>query len=175
MLSDKGILKAMDKGLIHIDPFNPNHLGPNSYDVCLGNWFYDVLWNQDGPNFMGPTWVNDGEKVWIPVGGTLLGMTKEVVGTHKRIVAQMHSRSSTMRSGISVCMDAGLGDVGYDNHWTVELSAHVTGLYSPFLIVGERFAQFSFQDTVSDVMKEYSGQYVKNKWPACMVPKKWRK
>ena len=37
MLSRNGILKAMDAGDITIDPFDSRHLGPNSYDLTLGN------------------------------------------------------------------------------------------------------------------------------------------
>ena len=37
MLSRNGILKAMDAGDITIDPFDSRHLGPNSYDLTLGD------------------------------------------------------------------------------------------------------------------------------------------
>ena len=37
MLSRNGILRAMDAGDITIDPFDSRHLGPNSYDLTLGD------------------------------------------------------------------------------------------------------------------------------------------
>lgn len=37
MLSRNGILEALNKGDIRISPFNEKQLGPNSYDVRLGN------------------------------------------------------------------------------------------------------------------------------------------
>jgi dCTP deaminase len=40
LLSDAGIERARAEGLIVIEPFEPKHLGPNSYDVRLGEWFY---------------------------------------------------------------------------------------------------------------------------------------
>lgn len=40
LLSDNGIERARDEGLVVIEPFDRNSLGPNSYDVRLGEWFY---------------------------------------------------------------------------------------------------------------------------------------
>ena len=36
ILSDKEILKEMEKGTIKIEPFHPHCMGTNSYDVHLG-------------------------------------------------------------------------------------------------------------------------------------------
>lgn len=41
-LSDLGILRHMIAGNITIDPFNSNHLNPNSYDVSLGKFYYST-------------------------------------------------------------------------------------------------------------------------------------
>lgn len=40
-LSDTQILANLNKDII-ISPFNPDQLGPNSYDVTLGEWYYSV-------------------------------------------------------------------------------------------------------------------------------------
>ena len=40
ILSGTEIKRYRDRGTIVIDPFIPAHLGPNSYDVCLGDWYY---------------------------------------------------------------------------------------------------------------------------------------
>lgn len=39
-LSDLGIIRHMLAGNIVIHPFNPNQLGPNSYDVTVGHYYY---------------------------------------------------------------------------------------------------------------------------------------
>lgn len=172
MLCDLEIIDERIEGNIFIEPFDAAQLNTNSYDVRLGNWFYQVAWHGDSPVFRGPVYFKDGEAVAIPVGGTLLGMTKEVIGTCNCVVAELRSKSTTRRSGITVCDDAGFGDVGYHNHWTVELTAHV-GMGMPKLIVGERFAQMVFFKT-GRPSSPYRGQYNANDWPQNMLPRKYR-
>lgn len=173
MLTREEIHIGYLNGDIVIDPFDEANFTPNGYDVRLGNWFYEVEWMGDEPYFIGPISVPDGEKIYIPTGGTILGMTKEKIGTIDRHVPQIHSRSTTRRMGIDVCASAGLGDIGYHNHWTVELSHFVTR-GRPYLVVGERFAQIVFH-TTAKVNMSYEGQYGEMHFPECMVPKAWRK
>jgi len=40
LLSKPAILREMEAGNILIDPFNPDHLRPNSYDLTLGEWIW---------------------------------------------------------------------------------------------------------------------------------------
>jgi len=40
LLSKPAILREMEAGNIIIDPFNPEHLRPNSYDLTLGEWIW---------------------------------------------------------------------------------------------------------------------------------------
>lgn len=173
MLCDAEILRAIECGFIGIEPFDRTQLNTNSYDVRLGNWFYLVSSTGDGPVFKGPHWVNDGELIEIPRGQTLLGMTKELIGTRHNVVAELRSKSTTRRCGITVCDDAGFGDVGYWNHWTVELTAHVLSTRGPYLVVGGRFAQAVFFSCGVPI-NEYSGQYCASDWPINMIPKKYR-
>lgn len=37
ILTDKTILKEIERGTIKIEPFNRDNLGTNSYDLTLGN------------------------------------------------------------------------------------------------------------------------------------------
>ena len=71
--SDTDILEAMELGVIEIDPYDEGQLGPNSYDVRLGNWFYEVFWDSSDPYFVGPIWHDDGQQVEIPYGGLYWG------------------------------------------------------------------------------------------------------
>lgn len=174
-LSDRDIIETMKAGLITIDPFEPKQINPNSYDVRLGNQFYFVNWHyrRTMPLFHGPIYIDDGEPVFIPRNGTLLGLTKEVVGTFGNVFGEIRGKSSTRRIGISVCSDAGFGDVGFHNAWTVELSAHVTD-GSPSLIVGQAFAQIAFHRTETAPSNPYTGQYNAADIPECMIPKRFR-
>jgi dCTP deaminase len=96
-------------------------------------------------------------------------MTIEVIGTFGPIVGLMKARSSTRRRAMTVCDCAGLGDAGYHNHWTMELSGH-SRLYSPSYVVGKRIAQIAFFEMRSETKKQYQGQYSIADWPLCMVP-----
>lgn len=194
MYSDTDILQAIDRKDIIIYPFNAENLGVNSYDVSLGNAFFEVHWDDDGPYFVGPQVYLDGEKVFMPVGsiiirkcircsrveetyiptgGTLLGMTKELITTHGKVVGELRSRSSTRRVGITTNCDAGLGDIGYADFWTMEFSAFVRGAGRPFLVVGQPVAQMIFFETNSAPTREYEGQYTGN-WPYNMIPRNYR-
>lgn len=171
MLSSTDIVNLLGDSVI-IEPFNVEQLNINSYDLRLGNLFYNVYYIENAPCYVGPIFIEDGNQVKIPVGGTLLGMTKEVAGGQYNIVPEIRAKSTTRRSGITICDDAGFGDIGYINHWTVELTAHIKH-GTPSLVVGERFAQIVFFRS-SFPIYEYKGQYAKNDWPICMIPKKYR-
>jgi dCTP deaminase len=173
ILVDRSILTCMNLGMITITPFERTLLNTNSVDVRLGGAFYYVEWGGIGlPAYYGPIIVPHGERVYIPVGGLLLGATMEVVGTFGRVVGEVRAKSTTGRMGISVCGDAGFGDVGYCNHWTVELTANVDG--APYLVVGEPFAQMVFFLASEEPASAYAGQYNGVDWPESMIPRRYR-
>lgn len=171
LLNYEEILKALEAKTITISDFDLNHLGSNSYDVRLGNWFYEVIYGPDGNSwYIGPQWFDEGQQVIVPNGGTLLAMTMEIIGTFGPIVGLMKSRSSTRRKAVTVCDCAGLGDAGYHNPWTMELSGH-SRIGTPHVTVGRRIAQIAFFEMKSETRKQYQGQYSITDWPLCMVPK----
>ncbi len=176
MYSDTDILAAVEYGDITISDFDGREKGPlgtNSYDVRLGKLFLEVIWGEDGPWYAGPIVADEGQRVAVPIGGTLLAMTKERIGMKGKITAIMKARSSTGKEALTICKCAGLGDVGYDNHWTMELSAF-SRVGQPFVVVGQKIAQMAFFETKSEPKRPYNGQYTIDDWPLCMVPKKWR-
>jgi dCTP deaminase len=75
-------------------------------------------------------------------GECILGHTQEYIGSRRDVVTMMHARSSIGRVNISTCDDAGWGDIGYINRWTMEIrnknNANVP------LVVGERMGQIIF-------------------------------
>lgn len=186
MLSDKDILKAIEDKDIVIQPFDvKTSLGPNSYDVRLGNWFYFPqpperlgLYNPFLEASVRAYWGNpikyplDGNVIIRP-GVTVLAHTLEYIGTRNGYAARMHARSSVGRSGIMVCKCAGVGDEGYWNRWTMELS--VLGHKPIVLKVGMRIAQMTFE-YVGQTLRSYDGKYTlhEGKWtPENMLPKLW--
>ncbi|MFO0954947.1 MAG: deoxycytidine triphosphate deaminase [Candidatus Saccharibacteria bacterium] len=75
-------------------------------------------------------------------GECILGHTVEFIGARRDAVTMMHARSSIGRVNISTCDDAGWGDIGYINRWTMEIRNKNNAVVP--LVVGERMGQIIF-------------------------------
>jgi dCTP deaminase len=123
ILSDKLILKEIEQGSIVIEPFNPECLGTNSYDVHLGKYLATYK-----NRVLDSRQHNEIDHFEIPKAGFVLqpntlylGVTLEYTETHKH-VPFLEGKSSTGRLGIDIHATAGKGDVGFCNTWTLEIS-----------------------------------------------------
>ncbi|MEY4927557.1 MAG: hypothetical protein RI894_1993 [Bacteroidota bacterium] len=123
ILSDKRILAAVEKGEIVIMPYRPECLGTNSYDVHLGKYLatyrdreLDARKHNEIVHFEIP---DDG--FLLQTGTLYLGVTEEYTETHTT-VPFLEGKSSVGRLGIDIHATAGKGDVGFCNHWTLEIS-----------------------------------------------------
>lgn len=90
----------------------------------------------------------------------ILAHTHEFIGIKAPGTSTMQARSTWGRNGVAVCLDAGWGDPGYINRWTMEIY-NMNQHESVVLPVGERIAQVVFYET-GPVEKEYkklSGKY----------------
>lgn len=108
---------------------------------------------------------------------TILGHTREFIGGRNDITTMIKARSSLGRNNITVCRDAGWGDIGYFNRYTLEITNNGS---SPIILpVGARIAQviFFYTDLTSN---QYEGKYqssdnletlVKSWHPSMMLPK----
>lgn len=117
-------------------------------------------------------------------GERILAHTHEFIGIKPPGTTSMQSRSTWGRNGVAVCFDAGWGDPGYINRWTMEIY-NLNQRHSVVLPVGERIAQIVFMHT-GEVSKEYSklsGKYQSNvslerliaSWkPEQMLPKAFK-
>lgn len=123
ILSDKRILEEIDKGTILIEPYRPDCMGTNSYDVHLGKWlatYTDRVLDAKKHNKIEYFEIPDEGYVLQP--NTLyLGVTEEYTETHAH-VPFLEGKSSTGRLGIDIHATAGKGDVGFCNTWTLEIS-----------------------------------------------------
>jgi dCTP deaminase len=112
----------------------------------------------------------------------ILAHTHEFVGIKPPGTTSMQARSTTGRNGIVVCMDAGWGDPGYVNRWTMEIKNMNEQLV--VVPIGIRIAQIVFHHTgiVDGEYSSLSGKYqtdlsddldaVVRKWhPENMLPK----
>lgn len=156
--SDINILRELREGNIVIEPFDLRHLGTNSYDARIDKYYYQGnimtqyvhLDNSlETRGYWGEIreaeFRQEEEGYYIPVhpGSTILARTIEVIGGRNGYLADMYSRSTTARSGLSVCRCAGKGDVGYIDQWTMEVSNSSDVLI--YIPVGFRICQFRFE------------------------------
>ncbi len=123
ILTDKSILAEMEAGRIVIEPFDIKRLGTNSYDVCLSkhlavyeNKTLDSKAHNPVRHFEIPE-----EGFELQPGTLYLGSTIEYTETHAH-VPFLEGKSSIGRLGIDIHATAGKGDVGFCNHWTLEIS-----------------------------------------------------
>lgn len=123
ILSDKQILQEIENGDILIEPFRPECLGTNSYDVHLGRYLATYK-----DRVLDARAHNEIDEIVIPEDGYLLqpqtlylGVTEEYTETHRH-VPFLEGKSSIGRLGIDIHATAGKGDVGYCNTWTLEIS-----------------------------------------------------
>lgn len=94
----------------------------------------------------------------------------------------MKARSSFGRNFIEVCKCAGLGDVGYINRWTMEITNN-SRYYQIPLVVGRRIAQITFFKTGMTGDYAKGGKYqdgarlselIESWRPDAMLPKLYR-
>lgn len=123
ILTDTEILKYLQTKQIVISPYRENCLGTNSYDVHLGSTlavYKDDILDSKKHNLI--------DIFEIPKDGFVLqprefylGVTEEYTETHLH-VPFLEGKSSVGRLGIDIHATAGKGDVGFCNHWTLEIS-----------------------------------------------------
>ncbi len=180
LLSDRRILEEMERGNVIIEPFEQEQLGTNSYDVRLGEWYFepnrnlqvvDFTREEDTRAFWGEPRQAEHGIIAVRPGDTILCHTHEVVGGCNGFTTSMRARSSIGRSCLSVCKCAGVGDVGYVARWTMEITNHSHATI--VLPVGMRVAQILFYE-VGPTLKMYTGKYGQQSapWsPLDMLPK----
>ena len=123
ILTDKRILEEIEKGTIIVEPYDRSCLGTNSYDVHLGKHL--AVYEDDVLDARKHNKINHfeiPEEGFVLQPGTLyLGVTLEYTETHAH-VPFLEGKSSMGRLGIDIHATAGKGDVGFCNHWTLEIS-----------------------------------------------------
>ena len=109
---------------IEIDPYNPENINPNSYNLTLHQ---DVVTYEEVVLDMRKS--NRVRRMVIPESGLVLepnrlylGRTVERTETHN-LVPMIEGRSSIGRLGLFVHVTAGFGDVGFKGFWTLEMFA----------------------------------------------------
>jgi len=164
MLGGEEIKKQYAARKLLIEPYNDEQVNPNSYDVRMGQWVIEprhsnsivllsvaesteLLWNK-------PRKIAKDGVVIMPPHSILLAHTNEVIGSYK-YGTLLKARSTIARSGIDICASAGFGDVGYVNHWTLELTNNSKNHIA--ISPGMRLAQIAFIEVKNP--GQYEGAY----------------
>jgi len=155
ILSGKEI-ERLQGSEISIAPFSREQLNPNSYNLKLHN---ELLVYQNRVLDMKED--NPVEKVTIPTDGLILEPGRLYLGrTVERIKANFHvplleGRSSIGRLGILVHFTAGLGNIGSDGCWTLEIAC-----VQPVRVYPDvEICQIYFQELQGDHIKYQSKKY----------------
>ena len=152
------MLNPTETDRIVISPFKPEHVGPNSYDVRLGDTLRvysigSVPLNPDDELQTAAIPVDDSGRWLLTPSVLYLGSTLEYTETFG-FAPRLEGRSSIARLGVKVHLTAGFGDDGFKGHWTLEIEV----THPIYLRPGMRIAQISYQ-TIRGERKPYKGRY----------------
>src|SRR6478672_7525569 len=158
ILSGDEILKNLGTN-VHIEPFDPAKLNPNSYNLTLHNelmTYEEVVLDMRKSNRV--------QRIEIPPDGLVLspnqlylGRTVEMTETHN-YVPMIEGRSSVGRLGLFVHVTAGFGDVGFCGYWTLEMFA----VQPVRIYAGVPICQIFYHQIVGDVENYRSDKYQNN-------------
>lgn len=159
ILSGLEIEARMGKDL-NIEPYNPNQLNPNSYNLRL----HDELMVYDN-EVLDMKVENTVSKLTIPKEGLQLEPGKLYLGRtleHTRtdnLIPMLEGRSSIGRLGMFVHVTAGFGDVGFNGFWTLEIF-----VVQPLIIYPHvEICQIYYHHLDGKYEKYESGKYQNNK------------
>jgi dCTP deaminase len=180
ILTDKGILEQIRKGKIVISPYRRECLGTNSYDIHLSKYMEvygkfnesitDYILSNNSDSYfikkvqdylscepLDAKKENSVTEFEIPKSGILLvpgvlylGSTLEYTETHAH-VPFLEGKSSMGRLGIDIHATAGKGDVGFCNHWTLEISC----IQPVRIYAGMPVGQMIYFETGGDIENYY--------------------
>ena len=156
ILTDNKIKQEIANGLIICEPYNQDLVNPNSIDVTLApilRCYMETYWTDKKDVYPHSHWTrsmvldikkeNKNESFEIPESGFILypgilylGATNEKVGSDHYIPI-ITGKSSLGRYGINIHATAGLGDLGFKNVWTLEISVIMPVIIYPNMPVGQ--------------------------------------
>ncbi|MCU0959062.1 MAG: dCTP deaminase [Pirellulaceae bacterium] len=160
MILSGAMIRQRLGGDIVIDPFDPQRLNPNSYNLTLHD---EILTYEEVVLDMRKS--NRVRRFSIPPSGLVLnpnqlylGRTVERTETHN-LVPMIEGRSSIGRLGLFVHVTAGFGDVGFCGFWTLEMFAVQPVRIYP----GVPICQIFYHQIVGDIREYASDKYQHNR------------
>jgi dCTP deaminase len=151
ILTGSEIVEQRRLGRIRIEPFHPEQVSPNSYDVRLGDTL--EMYERELLDFKAD---NPKVKIAIPDAGLVLrtdriylAATEELIGSD-HFAAIVHARSSVARMGLFVHVTADLIDVGTYERWILQLHA----VQPVRIFCGMRIGQVTFWSISGDPLSQ---------------------
>ncbi len=160
ILTDQEILNAIDAGSIVIEPFDRNALGSNSYDVHLSRHLATYVTEElDARAHNAVEHFDIPEDGYVLQPGKLyLGSTLEYTETHEH-VPFLEGKSSVGRLGIDIHATAGKGDIGFCNHWTLEISVQMPVRVYPHMPIGQLIYFATHGEVINPYDRKPSAKY----------------
>lgn len=161
ILTGSEIEKQVRKGRITIENFDPVRLGPNSYDICIGNIYRKYTLPESGIiDPKNPATIITKEDEIPPCGLVLMPNELYLVPTADRMGTDYYEplvtgRSSIGRLGIMVHQEAGFGDIGFSGVWTLQIKV----TYPTYIFPNMRMAQVYFLTPEGKIKTRYNGKY----------------
>jgi|GEM_PF-1134246 len=152
-----------------------------SYDISLGEYYYKK--NDSFQEVFNPNYIQDFHSYWelgkvntiqtleevekyklkindqyiiLQPNEFILAHSNEFIGGRNNITTMLKCKSTMARAGIAICNDAGWGDIGYINRWTLEIKNFNS---VPIVLrIGQKIGQIIFLQS-SIPLSEYQGKY----------------
>lgn len=153
VIAQSELEKLIGDGIIRIEPFSPDQIGPGSVDLHLGNVFlsykkvrniYHITDEADYREITERIKVDD-YYLMLP-GESAMGMTREKITLPDNICGRLEGRSRFARLGLLVHITASFMHPGISNHQFLELynASPIPLAIHP----GTKICQFVFEYTV---------------------------
>lgn len=164
ILTRNEIKKAIDQGLIKIEPMDGSQIGAGSIDLTLGNEFRifkkhrGIFHVRDDSNFEDLTEyisLQDGETIIVKPQEMILGITREKITLAENYCGWLEGRSRFARFGLAVHVTAGFMHPGISNHQVLEIVN--LGHTRLALYPGTRICQFILEKCIGRA--KYSGKF----------------
>ncbi len=130
VLSDRDIKISIEKNELDIEPYNPNNLTPNGYDLSI-----DEIYIRKTDQHIKEGIVTIPALTWFAIS------TKEFVKMGPKITSQLWIRSSYARKGIMASF--GKVDAGFNG--TLTISCFNSNNKEIKIPIGDRFCQIVFE------------------------------
>jgi dCTP deaminase len=170
ILTRDEIKKAIDQGLIKIEPLDESQIGAGSIDLTLGNDFRIFKRNRgvyhvkDDSNFEDLTEVisiQDGKAIIVKPDEMILGITREKITLAENYCGWLEGRSRFARFGLAIHVTAGFMHPGISNHQVLEIVN--LGHTRLALYPGTRVCQFIFEKCIGRA--KYEGRFERQDKP----------